>query len=417
MELDEAMTALMTPAGREDPYPAYRALREAGPLVGVTEAFFVATGYDVVDEVLRDPRQRVQDADLLDRTNPGWRDSAAAASIGRSMLATNPPDHTRMRRLAAGAFTARRVAALEESVARYADTLAGWLAVAGRDGSPVDFMTEFAYALPVRVICELLGVPSGDYAWFRERAAALTTVLEPQLSRGQLDEADRATLEVEEYFEALITDRRRAPRDDLTTALVQAAEEGTRLSTEELPANLILLLVAGFETTANLFGNGLATLFDRPALAAALRENPALAPAYTEEILRFDSPVQLTSRYSERDTRYGGVDVPAGAGILLLLGAGNRDPARFADPDRYDPHRYRPGGGPPPLSFGAGAHYCLGAALARLEGRVALPLLLSRLPGLAPAGPAVRRDRLTLRGYASLPVTPGSPSLAVAPGR
>lgn len=406
MEIDEAMTTLMTPKGREDPYPAYAVLRAAGPLLELSEGFYVASGYDVNDELLRDPRQRVQDADLLDRTYPAWRDSASVRSINRSMLAINPPDHTRIRRLASGAFTARRVGALRETITGYAENLAGWLASVGRDGAPIDFMTEYAYALPLRVICTLLGVPGGDYDWFRERAGELTTVLEPQLTQGQLAEADRATREIEEYFTAFVAERRAAPRDDLTTALIQAADGGDRLSHEELLANLVLLLVAGFETTANLLGNGLSVLLDRPELAERLRADPSLAPSYVEEILRYDSSVQLTSRYSEEATSYAGVDVPPGAAVLMMLGAANHDETRFAEPGRFDPARYQ-AGAPSPLSFGAGAHYCLGAALARLEAQVAFPVLVRDLPGLSRAGEPVRRDRLTLRGYASLPVTVG----------
>jgi cytochrome P450 len=406
MEIDEAMTTLMTPQGREDPYPAYRALRAAGPLLQLAEGFYVAGGYDVVDEILRDPRQRVQDAELLDRTNATWRDSPSVQSITRSMLATNPPDHTRMRRLASGAFTARRVGALRDAVTGYAENLAGWLASVGRDGVPVDFMTEYAYALPLRVICALLGIPGGDYDWFRERAGELTTVLEPQLTQVQLDDADRATREIEEYFTAFVAERRAHPRDDLTSALIQTADGGDRLNQAELLANLVLLLVAGFETTANLLGNGLSVLLDRPELADRLRQDPSLASSYVEEILRYDSSVQLTTRYSDEVTRYADVEVPAGGAILMLLGAANRDAARFVEPDRFDPVRYGPGGGAAsPMSFGAGAHYCLGAALARLEGQVALPVLVRELPVLARAGEPVRRDRLTLRGYASLPVT------------
>jgi cytochrome P450 len=174
-----------------------------------------------------------------------------------------------------------------------------------------------------------------------------------------------------------------------------------RLSGDELLANLLLLLVAGFETTTNLIGNGLVTLLEHPREAAGLRADPGLAPAYVEELLRYDSPVQLTSRLALRPTALPDLDLPTGGWLMLLLGAANRDPARFREPDRFDP--WRADGGP--ISFGAGAHYCLGAPLARLEAQIAIPLLLRDLPGLALAGEPERRDRLTLRGYARLPVT------------
>jgi len=403
MFIEEAVGSLLTPDGRADPYPTYDALRAHGPLVEAGPGFYVATGYAVIDEILRDPRTRVEDAELLDGLAPGWDNSRAARSIARSMLSTNGPDHTRMRRLVAGAFTARRVAAMRETVATQANTLADYLAFLARSGDPVDFMAEFAYPLPVRVICALLGVPAGDQQWFRERAGDLTVVLEPQLAVGEIDAADRAAAELEAYFTDLVSRRRREPHDDLTTALVQAHDGGgDRLTGDELLANLVLLMVAGFETTTNLLGNGLVVLLRHPDLAARLRENDALAERYAEEMLRFDSPVQLTSRWSREDTEFAGVAVPAYSQILLLLGAGNRDPDRFGDPHRFDPTRE----GGQPLSFGAGAHFCLGAALARLEAQVAFPVLLRRFPELAIVGRPVRRDRLTLRGYASLPVRP-----------
>lgn len=401
MEVADAVGLLMTPEGRDDPYPTYDSLRAHGPLVRVQDGFYVASGHAVIDEMLRDPRMRVTDGELLGRIAPEFESGRAVRSIGRSMLQTNAPDHTRMRRLAAGAFTARRVAALRDTVTEQATTLANDVAHLGRS-EPVDFVAEFSYPLPVRVICSLLGVPADDQAWFRERAGALTAVLEPVLAAGELHEADRAVAELESYFTDLVAQRRHEPLDDLTTALVQAHDgDGARLAADELLANLVLLLVAGFETTTNLLGNGLVVLLRHPDLAAGLREDPALAGRYVEELLRLDSPVQLTTRWSREDTSYAGVAVPAYSEVLALLGAGNHDPARFADPDRFEPAR-EPNH---PLSFGAGAHYCLGAALARLEAQVAFPLLLARFPAMALAGEPVRRDRLTLRGYASLPLT------------
>jgi cytochrome P450 len=216
--------------------------------------------------------------------------------------------------------------------------------------------------------------------------------------------ADAAMLEIEKYFTALVAERRAAPRDDLTSALIHDADQGDgRLSEEELLSNLVLLLLAGFETTTNLFGNALAVLFDQPHLAAGLRAGAVSASGFVEEVLRFDSPVQLTSRLALVDgLQVAGMPVPKGSEVLLLLGAANRDQARFPEPERFDPDR--PDN--QPLSFGAGAHYCLGAALARLEAVTAIPLLLERFPDLAPAKDAerIRADRLVLRGYRTFPV-------------
>ncbi|QLQ35255.1 cytochrome P450 [Micromonospora robiginosa] len=404
MDPADALALLMSPAGRVDPYPTYERLRAHGPVVQAGPVFYAVTGHAEADAILRDARFGVMDDGLRDQFMPGWRESPAVLSISRSMLRTNPPDHSRMRRLAAGAFTPRRIAAMRGVVEAQADELVDAMLAAGRGGSPVDFMAAFAYPLPVGVICALLGVPAADRPLFRRWATDLTGVLEPEITMDELAVADRGAGELRAYFTELVAARRRAPADDLTTALVQAHDsDGGRLSGDELLANLIVLLVAGFETTTNLLGNGLVALLDHPRAAATLREHPEFAPGYTDELLRYDSPVQLTSRMSTAPSTYGGVDLPAESWIIVMLGAANRDPRRYPKPARLDPWRPQIH----PLSFGAGPHYCLGAALARLEAQVAFPLLLRRLPELAVAGTPERRVRLTLRGYATLPVTPG----------
>ncbi|MGC4900010.1 cytochrome P450 [Micromonospora echinospora] len=408
----------MSPEGRVDPYPTYERLRAHGPVVQAGPVFFVVTGYAEADAILRDARFGVMDDALRDQFLPGWRESPAILSISRSMLRTNPPDHSRMRRLAAGAFTPRRIAAMRDVVQAQADELID--AMLAAEG-PVDFMAAFAYPLPVGVICALLGVPAADRPLFRRWATDLTGVLEPEITEEELAVADRGASELRAYFTELVAARRRAPADDLTTALVQAHDGGDRLSGDELLANLIVLLVAGFETTTNLLGNGLVALLEHPRAAAALAEHPEFAPGYVDELLRYDSPVQLTSRMSTTPARYGDVDLPPESWVIVMLGAANRDPRRYPDPGRFDPWRPQVH----PLSFGAGPHYCLGAALARLEAQVAFPLLLRRLPGLAVAGRPERRVRLTLRGHATLPVrvgreaspvtVPGTPPGAAGP--
>jgi cytochrome P450 len=251
------------------------------------------------------------------------------------------------------------------------------------------------------MICELLGVPESDRPWFRPRAAALTEALE-FVAADDLGPADAAADELADYFLELVVHRRAHPGDDLTSALVAAhAADPGQLAARELLGNLAVLLVAGFETTTNLLGNGLHALLTRPAEQQALREYPELVGGYVAEMLRYDSPVQLTSRTAGRAAEVAGTPVPAGAGVLVLLGAANRDPERFTDPAEFDPRRT----GNQPISFGAGAHYCVGAALARLEAQVAFPALLARFRELAPAGEPTRRDRLTLRGYGTLPIT------------
>jgi cytochrome P450 len=307
-----------------------------------------------------------------------------------------------MRRLAAGAFTPRRLSAMRSAIIAQATTLTGYLEHLGRTGDPIDFITEFAYPLPIRVICALLGVPAEDQHWFREQATALTAVLEPALLLTDVSDALLARSRLDLYFTDLVDQRRAQPTDDLITALTQAHDaDGAMLSGPELIANLVLLLVAGFETTTNLLGNGLALLLGRPDLTAALLADPASSPSFVEEVLRYDSPVQLTSRWCRGEVVVDGVRLEPYSQVLLLLGAGNRDPYRYPAPDRFDPGR-EPN---QPLSFGAGAHYCLGAALARMEAQIAFPMLLQRLPNLALAAAPTRRHRLTLRGYAELPIT------------
>jgi cytochrome P450 len=392
----DSVGLLLTPEGRVDPYATYEDIRSFGDVSEVYEGFYVTTRYAIIDELLRDPGTRVSDRELFKRWMPDYRPEGASASVLDSMLQTNAPDHTRMRRLASGAFTARRVAAMRDTIESLSQRLADDIA----DADDVDFMDRFAYPLPIQVICSLLGVPGEDQEWFRTQAGIVTIILEPQLSWESFPEADAASLALGEYFADLVQSRRAEPRDDLTTALVHASDEGGSLSHDELLANLILLLVAGFETTTNLLGNGLRAILDRPELAAALRADPDLAGRYVEETLRYDSPVQLTSRWSKEPMTVGGVEIKPYEQIMMLLGAGNRDPERFSDPARFDPMRE----GNQPLSFGGGAHYCMGAPLARLEAQVALPLLLRRFPDLHLAGDPVHRDRLTLRGYATLPI-------------
>jgi cytochrome P450 len=385
--------SLLSPAGRADPFPLYAEAHRLGPVVPITDTAFLVVGYQAVNEVLR---------------NPGFRIPADPSSepslelMQRSILRANPPDHGRMRSLISQVFTPRRVAALQPAIETAVDTLLDNL-LAGHpvdtdaaegDVTGIDFMDRFAFQLPVTVICELLGVPASERDRFRPLASDLTAALE--LTDTSDASADAAARELGEYFAQLI---RNPAADGLVSALVAARDAGDgRLSDEELLGNLILLLVAGFETTTDLLGNGLAILLDRPELISTVRTDPA---AFVEEVLRYDSPVQLTTRVAHTDgLSASGVSMPAGSDLILLLGAANRDPARFPRPDEFDPTRIDN----KPLSFGAGAHICLGNSLARLEGTVAFARLVERFPLISPAGRAARRDRLVLRGYRTLSV-------------
>jgi cytochrome P450 len=402
MDTIEIFTALTTPAGRADPYPHYAALHEIGEAVALGPESVAVVGYDAINAVLRDPGFRTTDGEFFDTNFPNWRENQVFVQGADWILNLNGPRHARIRSLIARAFTARRVAALEPAIERLTDGLLDAMADRGADGSSVEFMHDFAYLLPVTVICELIGIPERDRDGFRPLARDVAGVFEI-IDPGTLPAINAAAVELLAYFTGLAAKRRSDPRDDLLTDLlaVSDADDG-RLSDAELLHNLTLLLVAGFETTTNLLGNGLRIVLTNGAAGDGVRDGSVPAAALVEEVLRYDSPVQLTSRVAY-ETKVGGVAVPDGAEVMTLIGAGNRDPRRFADPDTFNPLRSDGG----PLSFGGGAHFCIGAALARLEGTVAFPRLLRRFPGIALAGEPTRRDRLLLRGFETLPVTVG----------
>lgn len=398
----EILEFLLTPEGRADPYPLYSELHRLGPVSSPADGYFLVAGYEAVNQVLRDPGFGLPDPAPEPGSDQAGGVSDALRSMSRSILRANPPDHGRMRSLISQVFTPRRVATLKPAIEAAADRLIEEFVELGAGGRTTDFMDAFAFPLPVTVMCELLGVREGDRARFRPLAADLTEALE--LSADLSGAADAAARELSTYFAALVAERREHPADDLIGALVAVRDaEDDRLSEQELLANLILLLVAGFETTTSLLGNGLALFLADPALAAAVRSGEVSAEAFVEEVLRFDSPVQVTTRVARADgLSVAGIAVPRGAQAVLLIGAANRDPDRYPDPDGFDLAR----SDIRPLSFGAGPHICLGNSLSRLEASVAFPRILERLPGMSadPEHRPVRRDRLVLRGYQTLPV-------------
>jgi len=399
MSPTEILAGLGTPEGRADPYPLYAALHEFGEVIELGPRDLLVIGYEAINAVLRDPRFRVSDAASFDRELPGWQANPVFVQAADWILNTNAPRHSRIRSLIARAFTARRVAGLEPAIAKIADELIDAMADRGADGSTVEIMHDFAYLLPVTVICELIGIPDSDREGFRPLARDLAGVFEIR-DPATMPTINAAAVDLLSYFAALAARRRQDPRDDLLSDLLAIADaDDGRLTDFELLHNLTLLLVAGFETTTNLLGNGLQIVLHDPAASDAVTTGSVSPAAFVDEVLRFDSPVQLTSRIGY-EASLAGVQVTEGADVTTVLGAGNRDPRRFAEPGRFDPTRDDGG----PLSFGGGAHFCIGAALARLEGAVAFPRLLSRFPRIAPAGDPVRRDTLLLRGFDTLPV-------------
>jgi cytochrome P450 len=399
----QILQELDTPEGKADPYPLYAELHDLGEAARFAPDNVIVMGYDAINTVLRDPGYRHPDFAEITEMLPEWGQHLSLRHSSDWILNLNAPEHTRIRGLISRAFTARRVAGLRPAIERMTDELLDAMASRGADGSTVEFMHDFAYLLPVTVICELIGIPESDRETFRPIARAIATLFDFD-DFEELKAADEATVELEAYFTGLAAQRRAEPRDDLLSALVGVADEQDgRLSDAELTRNLTLLLVAGFETTTNLLGNGLQLMLHDQSLAAGVRTGEVPAGSFVEEVLRFDSPVQLATTRIGYEGELGGLRIKPGDHLMPVLGAGNRDPRKFTGPDKFDPMRAEAS----PLSFGGGAHFCVGAALARLEAAVAFPRLLARFPAIAPAGEPVRRTGLVLRGFDVLPVAVG----------
>jgi cytochrome P450 len=398
-----------TPEGRADPYSRYATLRTHAPVHRSAFGFCVLSRYDDCLQVLRHPaagKDFSGAATALGLSEEQQAQQAAFRNDRSNMLFADPPDHTRLRRLASRAFTPRSVEALRPRVVALVDGLLARFGD-GHDGDghggdgTVDVVEALAFPLPVSVIGELLGVPAEDRPRFRPLVRSVTAILELAISPEALDEATAASEELEAYFAGLIAERRAHPRDDLMTRLIQAEDEGERLSEYELISTSILLFAAGFETTTHLIGNGLLALVRNPDQLERLRADRSLLRTAVDELLRYDSPVQITARTAYEDIPLGDDRIAAGSTVLALLGAANRDPARFHDPDRLDVGRSEA----PPLSFGSGIHHCLGAALARLEAQVVLDRVLDRFGTIELVGGQPRhRDSLTLRGLVELPM-------------
>jgi pimeloyl-[acyl-carrier protein] synthase len=386
---------------RVDPYPFYRRLREHDPFHRSRPADgWILTGYEDILAVLSD--RTFSSDERHQRIYPRLRARGERAGIPdpyeedrMSMLRVDPPDHTRLRGLVSKAFTPRAVERMRPRVEEYADELLGRLIGAGR----MELVGDFAAPLPVSVISEMLGVPVAD----RERFRHWSDEAVRTLGDGTLDDQRRAFAamsELGDYIGAIADARRTDPQDDLITGLVAAEEEGDRLNQKELFATCVLLLVAGNETTTKLIGNSIAALLRNPAQLEILGDEPKRIPAAIDELLRYDSPVQLTSRVVTADREFHGHCLEMGQQVVLVLAAGNRDPERFERPDELDVLR----DDVRHLSFSHGLHYCLGAQLAKMEGAIALEALITRLPDLRFDGPIEWGDNTVLRGPRSLPL-------------
>jgi cytochrome P450 len=368
----------LSPDFIRDPYPHYERLRITDPMHLTAFGSYVASRHAEVSLVMRDKRFG---KDFVERTKRRYGPDIMKEPVFRSMshwmLQQDPPDHTRLRGLVVKAFTARRVEDMRPRIQEIVDQTLDRIAPQGH----MDLIEDFAFRLPVTIICDMLGIPEEHREVFYTSSRDGGRLLDPvPLSKAEIEQANAGNLMAQMYFQQLFELRRKDPGDDLTTQLVQAEEDGSKLSNEELTANIILLFGAGHETTVNLIGNGLLALHRNPDQLALLKANPELITNAIEEFLRYDSSVQLTGRVALEDIDdLGGKKIPKGEGVLCLLGSANRDPAVYPDrPDRLDITRPNVR----PLSFGGGIHFCLGAQLARLEAEVAISTLVRRLPEL-----------------------------------
>ena len=385
----------------DDPYPSYDALRDAAPVHRCEQGLWLVASYETCTMVLRDPRfgQGVGATRL--HNDDRFAESPAFRTLAHMLPFIDPPDHTRLRKLISRAFTPRAVERMRSYLSDYTDDL--FAAVRAKRGG--DLMADVAHHVPVAVICEMLGAPHDHHAELVEWSDDLVGAVHPMVSDEQLARADHGAAQFRAFASELIAARRAHPRDDLLTALVQAEDGGDLLTADELVSTVILFIGAGIENTKHYIGSCLQALLLDPVLAESLRTNSALLPAFAEEVLRLEPPVQVAvPRLALTDVAIGEIRIPKGASVCPVIPGANRDPAVFGDPARLDVGR----DGPANLSLATGPHLCAGAALARLEAHVTIERFLEHIPDAA----LVSRDfayrtegRPSLRGLAALPVT------------
>jgi len=390
----------LQPSFYANPYPVYHALRTHEPVKRMPDGSLFLTRYHDVQAVYRDPQLFSSDKTVEFR--PKYGESPLYEHHTTSLVFNDPPLHTRVRKLIAGALTARAIVALEPGLIRLVDGLLDAAAARGQ----IDLIGDYASAIPVEIIGNLLDVPHDERAPLRGWSLAILGALEPALNAQQLERGNRAVSEFTAYLRGLVERRRRAPGDpqhDVLTRLIAGEAEGERLAESELLQNCIFILNAGHETTTNLIGNALVTLAEWPHERAALQREPALLERAVEECLRFESSNQLGNRMTTAATEIGGVPVARGTPVTLCIGAANRDPQQFAEPDRFDirrtPNRH--------LAFGFGIHQCAGLSLARLEARIAIGRFVRRFPSYRISGAPTRAGRVRFRGFAAVPCEVG----------
>jgi cytochrome P450 len=394
---------------RDNPFPLFDAVRRRGPVHKVTLAdgydAWLIVGYEEALAALNDPRISKDMQAAMALAGGVVAEGLPGPAFARHMLAVDPPDHTRLRRLVAAAFSVRRVESLEPEVTSIVAGMLDAIAAQG-PGAVVDLVASFAFPLPFTVICQLLGVPE---TWRAPFGQSLLAMLVPTRTPEEFAEAKRASDEVVTTLGELVAEKRHEPDDALVSALIAARDGEDRLTEQELMSTIFQLIIAGHDTTSSLIGNAVVAFLLHPEQLERLRNDPALLPAAVEEIIRYDAPVpHSTFRYVPEAIEIGGVTIPAGEQIIVNMAAANRDDSHYAQPDEFN--IARPNGRH--LGFGHGIHFCLGAPLARMEGRVALGELFRRFPDLRLAVPADELhwdhgDGLVLRGLTSLPVIAG----------
>lgn len=407
---ERLLSLLFDPEVINNPAPTYKLIREEMPYFESALGPVVLSRYEDCRALLRNddfgkdrsgtPGFNLADMDDQEREELAKLSRERQANTTPSMLFLNPPDHTRLRSLVSRAFTPRTVEKMRASITDLSTESVERMAEEG-EGDAIDILGW----VPVNVIGQLVGIPREDWAWFRPTVTCAVQSLELNADLATSKASFAAFDDMHEYFAKLVAERRANPQDDLVSALIEVEESGDKLTESELISTVILLFAAGMETTQNLIGNGLGSLFDFPDQLDRLWANPDLAARAVEEMLRFDSPVQVDGRNAMvDDAALLGHTLPKGKAVITLLGAANRDPEQFTDPDSFDVGRDQG----PPLSFASGIHYCLGANLARVEGTEVFAALIKRFRSIEPAGDRIQRGRLTLRGYQSVPmkVTP-----------
>lgn len=393
---------LLDPANRADPYRLFAQFRDHGPIVLPETTLVVFSAYRDCDEVLRHPSSSSSNANSTVTKRQLEEGVVQPRTFPPGFLFLDPPDHTRLRKLVAKAFSPKVVNALQPEISALVGGLLDRIAEKGE----FDVVEDFAYPLPVAVICRLLGVPLDDEPVFSRASAVLAQALDPfstitGVPPEVMNERMQAVKRLRGYLHELVDRRRSEPGDDLLSGLIAVEESGDQLTEEEIVSTCNLLLIAGHETTVNLIGNAMLAMLRNPIHWSGLGADPGRAPAIVEETLRYDPPVQLAGRVAMADMTIGDVDVPAGDIMMVLLAAAQRDPAEFDRPDTFDPDR----GTLRHLGFGRGIHYCLGAPLARLEAGAALSAVTARFPDARLAGEPQYKANVTLRGLSRLMVS------------